>query len=101
MWNRGAWRRPACWIMPWRGRRHHFCLQGGPDGRAYHLRCGGRVEEFSRREKSYGWTSHHNHYQEPDTRQVEDDGRHRHHLDLVVLISLCVLEHEICSTMLN
>jgi len=82
MWNRGAWRRPACWITPWsKVRHHHFCLQGGPGGRAYHLRCGERLEEFPPRQKSEGWTGDHNHYQEPDTRQLEDDGCHRHHLD--------------------
>ena len=57
-------------------------LQGGPDGWPYHLRCRGRVEEFPPREKSDGWTGHHDHYQEPGAGQLEDDGRHRHHLDM-------------------
>ena len=79
-WYQAWWRR-LCWNMPcceWL--HHHLCVRRG-HGRSHTLQFGW-VEELPRRQESSCWTGNPNYYQEHPPPRLEDDGRHRHHLEL-------------------
>ena len=77
--------------MPYRkGLRHHLYLPHG-HRRSHTLKLGW-VEEIPHWQESSCWTDHPNYYQEHPPPRLEDDDRHRYHLELHMCVWLYHLE---------
>ena len=89
LWHRGWWRR-LCWNTPYRkGPRHYLCVWRG-NGRSHTFKHRW-VEELPRWQESSCWTGHPYYYQEHQPSRLEDDDRHRYHLNYICVWLLMIV----------